>query len=130
IPISIIIAFILPKNRVIPLGDLPNLISIMSLTVLIMRGNVIRAVLAGIPIVTTFLLIASQLAPLYTKQAIAAGLDFGAGVGEITAFTDGGNQLRYWFYWMFQGNVVALAIIPLVLAMLFFSWKKHQKMEG
>lgn len=129
IPISILTAFILPGNRVIPLGDLPNLISIMSLTVLIMKGNVIRAVLAGIPIVATFLLFSSLMAPLYTSQAVAAGMDFGAGVGEITAFTDGGNQLRFWFYWLFQGNLVALTIIPIVLAMLFFSWRKYKKMR-
>lgn len=128
IPISIIIAFILPGNRVIPLGDLPNLISIMSVVVLIMRGNVIRAVLAGIPIVATFLYFSSQLAPLFTSQALAAGMDFGAGAGEITAFTDGGSQLRYWFYWLFQGNIIALAIIPIVLAMLFFSWRKYRTM--
>lgn len=129
IPISIILAFILPGNRVIPLGDLPNLISIMSLIVLIMKGNVIRAVLAGIPIVSTFLLFSSLMAPLYTSQALAAGMDFGEGVGEITAFTDGGNQLRFWFYWLFQGNLIALAIIPVVLAMFFFSWRKYKKMR-
>ena len=49
IPVSLLIAFIIPGNRVIPLGDLPNLISIMSLMTLIMGGNVLRTVLAGIP---------------------------------------------------------------------------------
>lgn len=129
IPVSLLIAFILPGNKVIPLGDLPNLISIMSLVTLVMGGNVVRAVLAGIPIVATFLLIASKMAPLYTQQAVAAGMNLGGGGQEITAFTDGGNQLRYWFFWLFQGNIVALAIIPVVLAMLWFSWRTYRKMS-
>ncbi len=126
IPVSLAVAFILPGNRVIPLGDLPNLISIMSLTVLIMKGNVIRSVLAGIPVVATFLLFSSKMAPLYTSQALAVGMDLGTGTGEITAFTDGGNQMRFWFYWLFQGNLAAIAVIPVVLGMMWFAWRKHR----
>jgi len=128
IPVSLVLAFILPGNRVIPLGDLPNLLSVMAVIVLVMRGNVIRAVIAGVPIVATFLLVSSRMAPLFTRQAIAAGMDIGVGTREITAFTDGGNQLRYWFFYLFQGNLIAIAIIPVVLSMLFFAWIKHRKM--
>ena len=128
IPVSLVIAFVLPGNRVIPLGDLPNLLSVMAVIVLVMRGNVIRAVIAGVPIVATFLLVSSRMAPLFTRQAIAAGMDIGVGTREITAFTDGGNQLRYWFFYLFQGNLIAIAIIPVVLSMLFFAWIKHRKM--
>ena len=129
IPVSLLIAFVLPGNRVLPLGDLPNLISIMSLTVLVLRGNVIRAVLAGVPIVATFLLISSRMAPVFTELAAKTGLAIGD-AREITAFTDGGNQIRYWFYWLFQGNLIAIAIIPVALAMLAFAWGVHRKNVG
>ena len=127
LPASLLIAFIIPGNRVIPLGDLPNLVSIMSLTTLIMGGNVLRSVLAGIPVIATFLLIASDLAPLYTSQAIAAGMDFDSGGREITAFTDGGNHVRYWFYHLFQGNWIAIAVVPVVAALLWFAWRANKK---
>ena len=130
IPVSVLIAFVLPGNRVIPLGDLPNLISIMSLLTLVMGGNVVRAVIAGIPIVATFMLVASNMAPTFTKLALAAGMNLGTGTQEITAFTDGGNQLRYWFWYLFQGNAIALAIIPVVLAMMWFSWRNYKKMTA
>lgn len=126
IPISLLIAFILPGNRVIPLGDLPNLISIMSVVTLIMRGNVIRSVLAGIPIVATFLLVASKMAPLYTQLAAGTGMTLESGGQEITAFTDGGSQVRYWMLYVFQGNIIALAIIPVVLAMMWYSWRQYR----
>ncbi|HAE22947.1 MAG TPA: PTS galactitol transporter subunit IIC [Spirochaetaceae bacterium] len=130
IPVSLFIAFILPGNRVIPLGDLPNLISIMSLTTLVMGGNVLRSVLAGIPVIASFLLIASDMAPLYTSQAAAAGMSLDLGGRDITAFTDGGNQLRYWFYWLFQGNIAAMAAIPVVLALLWYAWRDNRKISA
>ena len=64
IPVSLLVAFLLPGNRVLPLGDLPNLISIMSLCTLVMGGNVLRSVLAGIPVIASFLLIASDMAQI------------------------------------------------------------------
>ncbi len=129
IPISLGIAFILPGNKVIPLGDLPNLISIMSLIVLVMRGNVIRAVLAGIPLVAAFLLIAGKLAPLFTTLASNTGMDFGAGSSPITAFTDGGNIVRYWFLWLFRGNIIALILIPVVAFLLWLAWRDHRRVS-
>lgn len=123
-PLSLGIAFILPGNKTIPLGDLPNLISVMSVIVLVSRSNVIRGVLIGIPIVTTYLLVASHFAPLFTELANQAGVNYSR---DITAFTDGGNQIRFWFYYMFKGNIIALAIIPVVLALLFLSWKNYKK---
>jgi PTS system galactitol-specific IIC component len=128
IPVSLLIALVLPGNRVLPVGDLPNLISVMSVLALVMGGNVIRSVLAAIPVVATFLLFSSNLAPLYTRLAGTSGMNLATGGQEITAFTDGGNQLRYWFLWLFQGNIVAIAIIPVVLAMLWFSWRAYRAM--
>ncbi len=125
-PISLALAFILPGNRVIPVGDLPNLISIMSLTVLILRGNVIRAVLAALPVLATFLWFSSSLSPVFTREALKAGMDVGASGREITAFTDGGNQLRFWLYHLFQGNPYAIAALPLAAALVFFAWKAHR----
>ena len=130
IPLSLFIALLLPGNRVLPLGDLPNLISIMSLCTLVMGGNVLRSVLAGIPVVASFLLIASDMASLYTSQAAAAGIVLDLGGRQITAFTDGGNQLRYWIYWLFQGNAAALAAIPVVVALLWFAGRENKKMLG
>lgn len=128
-PIALALAFVIPGNRTLPLGDLPNLLSIISLTVLASRGNVFRAVLTGIPLVATFMLIASQLAPLYTRLSVEAGLDFAAGQ-EITAFTDGGNHVRYWLYHLFQGNIVALGLIPLVAGMIYIAWRRAEKIRN
>jgi galactitol PTS system EIIC component len=128
-PISIGIAFILPGNRTLPLGDLANLISVMSVIVLATRGNVFRAVLIGIPIVVAYLLISTYFAPLYTTLAAQAGSTaVQSYAGQITAFTDGGNPVRFWFYFLFRGSAWALAVIPGVAALMYLAWRNWRRL--
>ena len=129
-PISIGLAFILPGNKVLPLGDLANLISVLSVIVLATRGNVFRAILIGIPIVIGYLLISTHFAPLYTTLAAKAGsVSVQSYAGEITAFTDGGHPVRLWFYYLFRGNAWALGAIPLVGGLLYLGWRITRKAE-
>jgi len=128
-PISISIAFILPGNKTLPLGDLANLISVMSVIVLATRGNVFRAVLIGIPIVVAYFLISTHFAPLYTRLAARAGAEtVRSYAGEITAFTDGGNPVRFWFYYLFRGNIWAFAAIPPALGLMYLCWRNYRRL--
>ena len=120
-PISLGLAFVIPGNRTLPLGDLPNLISVFAIIVLVFRNNVFRAVVAGVPVVATYMMIASHFAELYTRMARDVGFDFAGHDGPITAFTDGGNHLRFYFYYLFRGNGVALATIPIVLVLMWYT---------
>ena len=128
-PISIIIAFVLPGNKIIPLGDLPNLISVMAVIVIVCESNVFRGIILGIPIIIAYLLIATEFAPLFTNLSRQIGLDYTREFsGNISAFTDGGNPIRYWFYYIFDGNIIALSLIPIVLVLFFITWKKHKSL--
>jgi PTS system galactitol-specific IIC component len=128
-PISIGIAFILPGNRTLPLGDLANLISVMSVIVLATRGNVFRAVLIGIPIVVSYLIICTHFAPMYTSLAAKAGSSaVQSYAGEITAFTDGGNPVRFWFYYMFRANAWAIAAVPVVGGLMYLCWRNYRRL--
>jgi PTS system galactitol-specific IIC component len=130
-PISIAIAFVLPGNKVLPLGDLANLIAVMSVIVLVTRSNVFRAVIIGIPIIIGYLLISTHLAPLYTTLAAKVGAVTTQGyAGDITAFTDGGNPVRFWFFSLFKGDLIALLAIPVVLALMYYSWRLNRKEIG
>ncbi len=128
-PVALVIALILPGNKVLPLGDLPNLISIMSVTVLISRGNVIRSIVTGIPIVATFLLISTHMAGLITELSAGTGISFGAGQ-QITAFTDGGNHVRFYLLYLFQGNWFAIGLIPVILGMMYLSYRRASAMKS
>jgi galactitol PTS system EIIC component len=122
--LAIVIALILPGNKVLPLGDLPNLISVMSLSVLMLRGNVFRAVLAGVPVIITFLLVASHMAPLYTSLALTAPSFNAQGLGQITAFTDGGHQVRYVLFALYQGQLWAWGALAVLLAACVLVWRR------
>jgi len=124
--LAVLIALVLPGNKVLPLGDLPNLFSVMSLSVLIFRGNVFRAVVAGVPVIITFLLIASNMAPLYTKLARETPSFDSAGLGLITAFTDGGHQVRFLIYSIYRGELWAMLALPLLLAAIYMVWRRFQ----
>lgn len=127
-PISLGLAFLIPGNRMIPAGDLPNLISIMSLGVLVFRGNVFRAVLAGIPIVIVFLLVATNLAPLLTQLGAQSGVaGLAGGATQVTAFTDGGNPVRFWMLRLFMGEIWAWVILPVALGLVWFTWKQYRR---
>jgi len=123
IPITLILAFLVPGNRILPIGDLPGLIAAMSVLVLLHRGNVVRAVLTGIPLVAAYLVFSSTLAPLYTRLSANAGVTFET-TREISAFIDGGNPVRFWLFYLFQGNIRAIAAIPAVLGMLWIA-RRH-----
>ena len=128
--LSIVIALILPGNKVLPLGDLPNIISVMAISVLVFRGNVFRAVVAGIPVVVTFLLISSELAPLFTDLAQKTPSFDMTGLGTITAFTDGGNQVRYLVFNLYQGKLWAFGGLALVLAGMVVTWRRYKKLAA
>ena len=126
-PISLLIAFILPGNKILPAGDLPNLMSIMSVIVIACGGNVFRALIAAIPVVAAFLLVATRLAPLITELAAKAGALESVGAGTVvSSFTDGGNPLRWWIFELFRGNWVALVLIVPIGLLLWYASRKSR----
>ena len=87
-----------------------------------------RAVLIGIPIVAAYLLISTHFAPMYTALSAQVGaVTAQSYAGEITAFTDGGNPVRFWFFYLFRGNILALVAIPAVLALMYYAWRRNRK---
>lgn len=126
IPMGILLAVILPGNRLLPLGDLANLWVPISMVVLACKGNVIRSFIIGIPILIGNLYVASAIAPVITR--IAKSIDFPLGTSsEISSLLDGGNPFRFWMVKIFEGNFTALIFIPIVLAIIAFLYKATKK---
>ena len=128
--LAIGIALVLPGNRVLPLGDLPNLISVMSISVLMFRGNVFRAVVAGIPVIVTFLLISSNMAPVFTDLARKTPSFNMEGLGLITAFTDGGHQVRFLIFHLYQGELWAVAGLVSLLGAMVVTQRRFKAQDG
>ena len=107
-PIAFALAFIIPGVGFIPLGDLPNIMGSIALVVVATRGNIIRSIIIGIPILIGKLLIATAMAGQYTQLAGAVDFNVSGYEGTFTSFLDGGNILRYWVIKLFDGSLSAV----------------------
>ncbi|EFP4370645.1 PTS galactitol transporter subunit IIC [Salmonella enterica subsp. enterica serovar Wien] len=119
-PISVFIAFLLPGNKVLPLGDLANLAVMASMIVLACRGNIFRAVITAIPVIVADLWIATKIAPFITGMAKDVNFKMAEGSsGQVSSFLDGGSPFRFWLLEIFNGNIIAIGLIP-VLALVIY----------
>ncbi|EAB2099308.1 PTS galactitol transporter subunit IIC [Salmonella enterica] len=119
-PISVFIAFLLPGNKVLPLGDLANLAVMASMIVLACRGNIFRSVITAIPVIVADLWIATKIAPFITGMAKDVNFKMAEGSsGQVSSFLDGGNPFRFWLLEIFNGNIIAIGLIP-VLALVIY----------
>ena len=93
IPISVLLAFIIPGNKVIPVADIVGLPFIVSLTVPIYKGNIVRSIVGGTVICLICLLIGTNLAPVFTDAAAANGLAMPEGATQIISYLGGTSPI-------------------------------------
>ncbi|MEO6572570.1 MAG: PTS transporter subunit IIC, partial [Polyangiaceae bacterium] len=73
IPIALLLAFVLPGNRMLPFGDLAALPFYILWAVAAARGNMVRGLINAVVILVLILYIGTSLGPLTTELARAAG---------------------------------------------------------
>ena len=83
VPISLVLAMVLPGNRMLPFADLAVLAFYIIWAVAASRGNIFRGLVNGVLVVIAILYIGSDLAAATTQLASAAGFrpDVGAAAG-------------------------------------------------
>lgn len=125
-PLAILLAFIMPGNRTLPLADLANLAVFASMIVLACKGNIFRAVIIAIPCLIGDLYIASAMAPVITKMARTVAYK-GAAHATVTSFLDGGNPLRFWIVKIFELNPFALGGIVVIGLLVWWIYRATKK---
>jgi PTS system galactitol-specific IIC component len=98
VPIVLVIAFILPGNKTIPMGDLAVLYGLWQWTVICAKDNVFRGILSATVISALTLWIASDFAPAVTLMAEGVGYALPAGMNQITALALGNEIIPWLFY--------------------------------
>lgn len=78
IPITVILSISIPAIRIFPMGDLMNIISIITVIVAVSRGDIFRSVIISIPVVLLSLFSSTVCAEYYTAAAANIGYDMGA----------------------------------------------------
>ena len=83
VPITILLAIVLPGNKLLPFADLAVIPFIVCLITAMSKGNVIRALIVGTVVMACVLLMATNLAPIETQMALTAGIKMPAGASQI-----------------------------------------------
>lgn len=104
VPITILLAVILPGNTTLPFGDLATIPFLVCLMAAVFGGNIIRTVIGGSIYMVSILYITSWVAPLVTASAKAANFDL-QGNAMITALAEGG----LWTTWVYIGLTKVLS---------------------
>jgi PTS system galactitol-specific IIC component len=90
VPIVLLLALVLPGNRMLPFGDLAALPFYVLWGVAAARGHLLRGLVHSVVILCGILLIGTSLAPLTTELARAAHFDpqsVGAAAGHYTQWS-------------------------------------------
>ena len=95
VPITILLAVILPYNRMLPFADFAVLPFTMVWAVAAARGNIVRGLLNGIFTMLIVFYLATEFAPLATEMGKAVGFDFPEGASLISGI-DVGSHLIPW----------------------------------
>ncbi|RXK57033.1 PTS galactitol transporter subunit IIC [Enterococcus faecalis] len=104
VPITILLAVVLPWNTTLPFGDLATIPFLICLMAAVFGGNIIRTVIAGTIYMISILYITSWVAPLVTTAAKSANFDL-KGNSTITALAEGG----LWTTWIYVGLTKVLS---------------------
>lgn len=95
IPVVLVLAVILPGNRVLPFGDLASLAYFVALVPCLSKGNLFRSLICGIVIMSVVMLICTSFGSSMTTMAVQAGYTIPDGAVNITALSAGN-----WLTWI------------------------------
>ena len=120
VPITLLLAVLLPGNRVLPFVDLATIPFIVAMMVPIFRGNIIRSVIAGIVAIGGGLYIATSIVGLFTRAATDVNFEMPQNATRVVSLVDGANPVTGLFVLSGQGSWVGLGV--LLAAVLAFAW--------
>ncbi|MEC5423074.1 galactitol-specific PTS transporter subunit IIC [Virgibacillus sp. C22-A2] len=101
VPITVVLAVILPGNAVLPFGDLATIPFIVAFIVGAARGNIVHSVIVGTIMIAISLYIATDVAPIFTQMAVNADFNMPEGSAQISSIDQGGNIVNYVIYKFF-----------------------------
>ena len=102
VPITVVLAIILPGNAVLPFGDLATIPFIVAFIVGAARGNIVHSVIVGAIMISISLYIATDVAPMFTQMAENASFNMPEGSAQISSIDQGGNIVNWIIFKLFS----------------------------
>ncbi|MBX6764428.1 MAG: PTS galactitol transporter subunit IIC [Rubrobacteraceae bacterium] len=128
VPITLLLAVILPGNHVLPFGDLATMPFIVVMMVPILGGNILRSVIAGTIAIAGGLYIATWISPTFTQAAENVNFKAPGGATHLSSLVDGANPLTAVFYALGHVPTVGLPLLA-VVALLFAWWVSRRSQQ-
>lgn len=129
IPVTLILALIIPGNQFLPFASLAGLPFMFVLIVPIAKGDFFRTFVIGVITVAIGLLIGTNLAPLFTKAAAAANFAIPNGTGLISSMDYGSSPLPWLIVKMAELKWVGIIVLT-VFTLLLMLWNRKKIMES
>lgn len=120
IPLTLLIAVIVPGNVILPFGDLATIGFFIAIAVAVHKGNLFRTLISGSCIMFLTIWIANQAIPWTT--ALAQSVNLTGGASQIADLDQGGCPITYLFTQLFtQENMLGFAVIGVlyIICMVF-----------
>ncbi len=125
VPITIVLAVLLPGNKVIPFGDLAVIPFLVVLVIPIVKANVFRSIIISTVYMIPSIYIMNYLAEGTTAAAKNANFDFPEGANLVTSICDGGNWIPALFLAVSDNFWIGNILVAAVLAVLWWRLKKQ-----
>ncbi|WP_174614830.1 galactitol-specific PTS transporter subunit IIC [Virgibacillus ihumii] len=101
VPITVVLAIILPGNALLPFGDLATIPFIVAFIVGAARGNIVHSVIVGTVMIALSLYMATDVAPVFTEMALNADFEMPEGSTKISSIDQGGNLFNWIIFKIF-----------------------------
>jgi PTS system galactitol-specific IIC component len=126
VPIAILLSLILPGSRVILFADLAVIPFVVAMFAPLMRGNIVRMVIAGTLELLVGFYLATWMTPLFTAAALDAGFAMPENALSITSIADGFLWPPALFAQLVNfAGVFGLIIVAALLAVAMFFYLKN-----
>jgi PTS system galactitol-specific IIC component len=122
VPITVLLALILPGNRVLPFADLAVIPFVVCMFAPITRGNIVRMIIIGTVVIAIGFYVGTAMAPQFTQAAVDANFQMPQDATQIISIADG---FSWWPLLVMSaagmaGWVGLLVILAVVAAMVYF----------
>ena len=126
IPITLLIAIVMPGNRILPFGDLATIGFFIAIAVAVHKGNLFRTLISGSCIMAMTIWITNQTVAWTTKLGVSVGA---ISEGQTVAAMDqGGCPITYIFTQLFTGeNIPGLIAIAAIYGVCLVAAVAHSK---
>lgn len=115
IPLTLLIAVLVPGNQVLPFGDLATIGFFIAIAVAVHKGNLFRTLFSGSLIMYMTIWIANQTIPWMTALAKTTGST--DGTNAVAALDQGGSPITYIYTQLCtRENLAGLAAITVIYA--------------